>query len=184
MSEPIFLIGFMATGKTTLGEAVAKATGSAFFDLDLYIEDRLNQSIGQIFSTQGEEAFRKIEHESLQTLIRENTNRRVIISLGGGTVCRPGIMAELNETGMTVYLEAPVERIVERLMLTPNTRPLVSGKTEAEVTPLVEKMLRDREAYYKEARLTFDSSRLENTDEIEKSASEFIEMLKRNSISI
>ena len=80
----IILIGYMGSGKTTIGKALSKKTGMMFYDLDWYIENRMRKTVAQIFAERGEEGFRQIEHNLLHE-VAEFEN--VIISCGGGTPC-------------------------------------------------------------------------------------------------
>ena len=80
----IILIGYMGAGKTTIGKALAKALGVTFYDLDWYIETRMHRTVKQIFDAEGEEGFRRIEHNLLHE-VAEFEN--VVISCGGGTPC-------------------------------------------------------------------------------------------------
>lgn len=80
----IFLTGYMASGKTTLGKAYAKACGLSFIDLDWYIEERMHSTIRDIFATRGEDGFRQLERKMLLE-VAEFEN--VIVACGGGTPC-------------------------------------------------------------------------------------------------
>ena len=102
----MILIGFMGAGKTTVGKALGKALGVTFYDLDWYIETRMRKTVKQIFDEQGEEGFRKMEHNMLHE-VAEFEN--VVISCGGGTPCFYDNMDYLNQQGDTVYLKASPE---------------------------------------------------------------------------
>ena len=80
----IILIGYMGSGKTTVGKALSKETGMMFYDLDWYIESRMHKTVSQIFAEKGEEGFRKIEYNMLHEVAEFED---VIISCGGGTPC-------------------------------------------------------------------------------------------------
>ena len=82
--QRIIIIGYMGAGKTTVGKALAKALGLDFYDLDWYIESRMHKTVKQIFDEQGEEGFRRIEHNMLHEVAEFED---VIISCGGGTPC-------------------------------------------------------------------------------------------------
>ena len=108
----IFLVGYMGAGKTTLGRALAKATGMQFIDLDCYIEERFRKTIAQIFAEKGEEHFRDLERRMLHEV---GEFEDVIISTGGGTPCFFDNIEYMNSQGTTVYLDVPVERLHIRL---------------------------------------------------------------------
>ncbi len=176
-NHPIFLVGYMCSGKSTLGRALARALGTDFIDLDDYIESRQGRTIAEIFAADGEAAFRQAEADALDEVIAASGRSRQVIALGGGTPCRPGVMDRLNDAGMAVHLTAPVARLVERLELGAAQRPLVAGKSAGELTAFVTAMLAERNPYYSLARYTFDSSRLEDQAQIDESVARFIATL-------
>ena len=176
-ARPIFLLGFMCSGKTTLGQALGRTLGRNFVDLDTYIEIQRNKTINEIFASEGEKAFRIIEKKCLDDLIEETGIKPAVIALGGGTVCSEGVMDRLNKAGTTVFLQAPRERIVERLLLEPEGRPLIRNKTKPEIEDFVASKLTERMPFYMKACHTFDSSHLETAAEIEESVQAFISLL-------
>lgn len=171
---PIFLVGYMCSGKSTLGRALARALNTDFVDLDDYIEHKQGRTIAEIFATDGEAAFRTAEATALDEVIGGNSGRRTIVALGGGTPCRPGVMDRLNAAGIAVHLDAPVDRLVERLKLGAEKRPLVAGKSACQLTEYVTSMLTVRNPFYTKARHNFDSSRLETESQIDESVARFI----------
>src|SRR3712207_895625 len=94
----IILLGYMGSGKTTLGNALSKDLGLPFYDLDWYIESRMRQTVKQLFDSVGEEGFRRIERNMLHE-VAEFEN--VIVSCGGGTPCFYDKMEYLNGEGAT-----------------------------------------------------------------------------------
>ena len=177
LSRPIFLLGYMCSGKTTLGVALAEALDVCFVDLDQFIEERQGCSVADIFRLKGEKAFRHFEEEALNELLTSFAERGAVIALGGGTPCRPGVMEKLNENGITVHLTAPVSRIVERLLIEGDKRPLIAGKQPDELTEYVTATLQQRNGFYTKAQHTFDSSRLETRQEIDSSVKDFINQI-------
>lgn len=171
-NKPVFLIGFMGCGKSTLGRAVRGATGIDFTDLDDAVEARAGMSIPQIFKTRGEAAFRALEREVLNDICA--SGKPVLVACGGGTPCQPGNMELMNRLGVTVWLQAPVERLVERLLLYPGDRPLIAGKSPAELKAYVAATLKGRTEHYGKARHTFDASRLDTVPQLEDSTRRFI----------
>ena len=104
----IFLTGYMGSGKTTLGRALAAEMGIPFIDLDHYIEKRYCKTIAQLFAEKGEEGFREVERRMLHEV---GEFEDVIISTGGGTPCFFDNIEYMNAQGTTVYLDVPVERL-------------------------------------------------------------------------
>jgi shikimate kinase len=115
----LFLIGMMGTGKTTIGEVLARRMGYYFFDTDVIIERVSQQTIPDIFSTQGEAGFRKIES---QVLAEISAYTKSVIATGGGIVTQQLNWSYLHH-GCIVWLDAPVELIRERIA-TDENRPL------------------------------------------------------------
>lgn len=164
----------MCSGKTTLGRALAERLGREFIDLDDAVERRSGRSVAEIFATDGEAAFRHLERETLDDILLRAGNRSVVVACGGGTPCREGVMEVLNGGGVTVWLVAPVERIVERVLLEPGKRPLLAGKSREELTRMVGRMLDERRPYYSQAAHTFDASLLESESQVAESVTDFI----------
>lgn len=128
--ERIFLIGFMGSGKTTLGKALAQKLGVDFIDLDLYIETRYHKTVREIFAESGEERFRQIE----KSLLHEVADfENVIIAAGGGTPCFFDNIDYMNGHGTCVYLKASVEELCKRLAGGRESRPLLRGKSDEEL---------------------------------------------------
>lgn len=118
----IILIGFMGSGKTTIGKELAKAKNMKFIDTDDLIESRQGISIKEIFSVHGEPRFREIEAEVLNSLAGIDGH---VISVGGGAVMRTGNMSILKGIGTVVFLDAPLKKIISNLK--GNFRPLVGN---------------------------------------------------------
>ena len=127
---PVFIIGYMACGKTTFGRALARTMGRDFIDLDFYIEQRFRLSIRDIFAQRGEVEFRRMEAAMLRE-VGEFSN--VVVACGGGTPCHAGNMDYMLGRGLTVWLQASEERTVARLMANNARRPLMAGKSEEEI---------------------------------------------------
>lgn len=165
MMPPIFLLGFMASGKSTLARAIARRTGRRFIDLDRYIENRFHSSIPDIFASRGEEAFRSLE----QAMLREVADMEdVVVALGGGAPCAAGTMEYLNARGTTLLLRASRERTLVRLMRHPERRPLIARLADcAAVERYIEAEQARREPFYSQAQFTLDSDALESHPQIE-----------------
>ena len=159
----IILIGYMGSGKTTVGKALSKATGMMFYDLDWYIESRMRKTVSQIFAERGEEGFRQIEHNMLHE-VAEFEN--VIISCGGGTPCFFDNMDYLNQQGDVVYLKATPETLYKHLMMAKVERPLLKDKTPEELIAYITEHLKERAPFYEKAQHTLDVNVLDNYDKI------------------
>ena len=134
----VVLVGFMASGKSSVGKRVARRLGYNFLDTDHFIEAELGCSISEIFSIQGEPYFRKLETRLLQNLPRLENH---VIATGGGIVTTPGNMALLKHIGVVVFLNADIEDIISRLERD-TRRPMVQGgELRERVTTLLDKRL-------------------------------------------
>lgn len=168
---PIFLLGFMGCGKTTLGKALHNATGLDFVDLDEAIEARAGMSVREIFSRRGEAAFRRMEREQLR--LEAGGHTRTIVACGGGTPCQHGNMSLMNSLGTTVWLQAPVDVLTRRLRLAREQRPLIATLGDTELELFVAETLHRRSPHYAMAHHTFDSSELEDPHQIAAAVSAF-----------
>ena len=159
----IIIVGYMGSGKTTVGKALSKDLGIPFYDLDWYIESRMRKTVAQIFAERGEEGFRKIEHNMLHE-VAEFEN--VIISCGGGTPCFFDNMDYMNGQGETVYLQASPDVLYNHLKMGKTERPLLKGKTPEQLITFIREQLALREQYYNKAQYCFDVSLIDNYDKI------------------
>lgn len=164
----IFLIGYMASGKTTLGRALARATGREFIDLDFYITQRFRKSIPEIFAEKGEDGFRQIEADMLRE-VGEFCD--VIVSCGGGTPCFHDNMEYMNATGVTLLLDATTECTVRRLLTAKTVRPIVRDKSREELPLFIEAHKAERAPYYNLAAHRLLSDNLESRDGIASTVS-------------
>jgi len=120
----IYLVGFMASGKTTIGKALAYELGWSFADIDLDIETSQGMSISNIFEAKGEEEFRKLEMQAIQKRVRTiQTGRPMVAALGGGAFTQQANYELLEENGVTVWLDAPLAMVKARIQDT-SDRPL------------------------------------------------------------
>ena len=164
----------MGCGKSTMGRAVSELTGMPFIDLDNYIERRFHLSVKEIFAQRGEDGFRDIERRMLQEVADFED---VLVACGGGTPCFFDNMEYMNSRGTTVFLNTPIPRLHSRLMRGRHKRPLIANKNDEELMEFIQKALADRWEHYTKAQIEFSSERLENREEIENTAREFIELL-------
>ena len=172
--KPLFLVGYMAAGKTTLGRRAAQLLNVEFIDLDAYIESRYRKRISDLFAERGEEGFRKLEKEMLHE-VAEFEN--VVISAGGGTPCFFDNMEYMNRQAMTVYLKASPEVLFRHLQPGRYKRPLLADKTDKEMMEFIVRSLEVREPFYSQAKYILDTSLLENHQQIEESISRLRKLL-------
>ena len=152
---PVFLLGFMGCGKSTLGRQLALALNFSFIDLDYRIEEKLGKSINQLFEDYGEMGFRQIEREVLSEICA--TEKNAVVALGGGTPCYFDNMQQVNHSGWSVYLKTSPQGLFNRLKLQKDHRPLLRNKNDHELLEFIEEKLEQREKFYDEARLTFST---------------------------
>lgn len=122
--RPLFLVGFMGAGKTTVGRLVAQRLGRPFVDLDDEIEAGTGRSVAEIFAGGGEAAFREAERDALAAV---SALRDVVCACGGGVVTDPGCRALLESSGDVVYLVVSVEEALARCGSDATVRPLLRG---------------------------------------------------------
>ena len=171
----IILVGYMGSGKTTVGKALSKETGMMFYDLDWYIESRMRKSVSQIFAEKGEEGFRKIEYNMLHEVAEFED---VIISCGGGTPCFFDNMDYLNQQGDVIYLKATPETLYKHLLMAKVERPLLKGKSSEELVAYITEHLNERAPFYEKARYTLDVNVLDEYDKIKDSVEGLRSLLK------
>ena len=136
----IVLIGYMASGKSTIGKIVAKKIAVRHVDLDNLIEKESKLSIENIFSEKGEIYFRKMEHTLFKKLCE--SNEPLIVSTGGGTPCYADNHLFLNADGViSIYLKASIDLLYDRLLTEKNKRPLVADKPEEVLKEFIAKQL-------------------------------------------
>ncbi|HEX5001402.1 MAG TPA: shikimate kinase [Bacteroidia bacterium] len=146
----IFLIGFMGSGKTTVGKRLAKALAMEFVDLDELVEQSSGKSITQLFEA-GEKSFRVKETAVLK---KTSSLQNVIVATGGGTPCFNENMTWMNRHGITIYIKMSTGSLYRRLSQAKEERPLVAGKKGDELKSFVEKVVAEREKYYIKALYT------------------------------
>lgn len=155
--ERYFLVGYMGVGKTTIGKQLSNELGVEFIDLDKFIENRYRTTVRDIFAKKGEDKFRKIEHEMLREVA---TFHNVMIATGGGTPCFFDNMDLMNQQGVTIYIKASVEQLVSRLLASKNIRPIIKDKAPDELGQFVAEHLVQREVYYSQAKITYQTEHL------------------------
>jgi len=149
----IYLVGYMASGKSVLGKILAGKLEYGFVDIDSLFEEQYKISIFDFFEKYGEFPFRKIEQEILH---RTNQLTDAVIATGGGTPCFFDNMEFINQSGISVYLEWEVPMLLERLYKIRKRRPLLSNLGPGQLEKFVGEHIRQRSYYYRQARYTVD----------------------------
>jgi len=156
----IFLIGYMGSGKTTVGQLLATQLGYSFIDMDNHIEGKLFKSVSQIFAELGEDQFRLLEKQCLHEVAEFD---QVIISTGGGVPCFFDNMKYMNKQGVTVYLKLSSADLAERLEQShANKRPLLANRKGEELLHFISEELAKREPFYSQAAFSV-SGEIEST---------------------
>lgn len=167
----IYLIGYMGSGKSTVGKELAQTLNLQFIDLDSYIEERNFKTIPEIFASEGEDGFRKAEQKALHE-VSEFEN--IVIATGGGAPCFFDNMDHIKKTGTSLYLEGSPRILAERLMNSKTERPLIKGKTEKELIAFIDETLAKRNNWYKRADVTMEFDHDISTKEVIDALKEFI----------
>lgn len=165
----VVLIGFMGSGKTAVGRALARVTGWDFIDTDQQIEAAAGMSIPEVFAKRGEAFFRDLESQAIFELAGRD---RLVVATGGGAVLRPENAALLKGIGPIVYLGATEETLLPRLEKEQASRPLLAGD---DLRGRLREMLAQREGCYRDA-----ADRILYTDgkDVESIAAEILAILR------
>lgn len=143
----IILIGYMASGKSTIGKLISEDLCIPFYDLDCLIETNLNLKINEIFEQKGELFFRKKERETLIEFL--NTTNDFVLALGGGTPCYYDNFELYQSSNIhSIYLKSSVPTLLSRLESQKDSRPLVSRFNKDELQDFVAKHLFERSYFY------------------------------------
>ncbi len=156
IKTPIFLIGFMASGKSSLAKKLANRLELSCLDLDDMIAEKEGRGITEIFKKEGEQYFREAERRAL----KEVASKRAVIALGGGTPCFYDNMDLIKKSGTSVYLNVPLKVLLGRLKQNRSKRPLIANLSEAELLDFVKHQLEERSPYYLQADLVVEKPKI------------------------
>ena len=163
--DKIYLIGFMGSGKTSVGKKLARKLNFAFVDLDNEIEKSVSCSVSEYFDKYGESKFREIE----QSLLKESFKyTKAVISTGGGTPCFFENISLINNNGLSIYLKAESKLLSQRLFNAKQKRPLIKDKNKDELDIYIEKLLSERENFYQQANLIIEAKSISIDDIVKK----------------
>ncbi len=157
----VILIGFMASGKSSVGRMLARRLGWAFSDVDRLVEAEEGRTIAEIFRDEGEAAFRELEGATTARLL---TMDRVVIAAGGGWPAVTGRMEGLAADTLSVWLPISPDETVRRAKWRPGVRPLLEGPD-----PLgaARELLAEREPYYRLARVAAPTERRSSAEVVD-----------------
>lgn len=150
----IIIAGFMGTGKSTVGMALAEKLGLEFLDTDVLIEERVGTTVPEIFKKHGEPFFRNVESQIVEEVSREQGK---VISIGGGTLQLPDNLQNLQKESIIVLLTASIDEIIRRISEHQH-RPLLANKTN--LREEMEKLLMQRQSNYDKANFKIDTTNL------------------------
>ncbi len=145
MPNNLYLVGFMGSGKTTVGKLLARKLKWPFLDTDQEIEKCLKLSITQIFEKYGAERFRAEEKKELKKLIRKSNH---VISLGGGSLINKENLTLTQSNGVLVYLKASTQTLISNLNHQTNQRPLLANLSKRQQLIQIRKLLQERKTTY------------------------------------
>lgn len=146
-ADKIYLVGFMAAGKTTVARALAERLGWRAEDIDELIEARERRTVAEIFARSGEPYFRTLERDILRLLL---PLRHIVVATGGGTFMDPDNRVAINMDGVSVWLDVPLDELVARLPAD-GRRPLATDRAQ------MERLYAIRQAAYANARIHIDA---------------------------
>lgn len=147
----VILTGFMGTGKTAVGEALAKNLGFEFLDTDLMVEGETGRTITEIFEKEGEAAFRNYEKKMVKKALEKE---KVVVATGGGAILDPENLKMMKERGIVIGLAASPDSILQRVA-SMQTRPLLKTKDQLKK---IKELLSERSPYYREADKIIDTT--------------------------
>lgn len=148
-TDKIYLIGFMAAGKSTLAQALARKLGWRPEDVDLLIESRERRTIAEIFAREGEPYFRSVERQVIWSLLPQ---RHAVVATGGGTFIDPENRAAINADGLSVWVDVPLEVLLNRIPAD-GRRPLANDRVQMAL------LYETRRLAYQQAQVRLDASR-------------------------
>jgi shikimate kinase len=148
-ADKVYLVGFMACGKSSVGRALARRLDWKAVDIDELIESREHMSVSDVFARHGEPYFRAAERA---ILMEQLAPRHVVVATGGGTFVDPQNRAAINQDGVSVWLDAPLDRVIDRIP-SDGRRPLAADRAN------LERLYHARRSAYEHAHVRLDAGR-------------------------
>jgi shikimate kinase len=149
----LFLVGMPGAGKSYWAQAISKACGLEFVDMDEFIEQREGKSIANIFQQHGKVVFREKERDVLATIVENKT--KTVVACGGGTPCYFNNLQLMLQTGTVIYLQASINNLINNLSHEEHLRPMLAGKRD--IKEFLEGLLKEREGVYEKAHYILDA---------------------------
>jgi shikimate kinase len=153
----IFLVGMPGSGKSFWGNLLAQELGYTFVDTDSNIELLEKQAISQIFELHGEAHFRTLEAAYLRKLPQ---GINLMVATGGGTPCYHDNMSFMVSKGLVIWLDVPVNTLVNRLMFEKAKRPMLAQKTDEELVATLNEILAVRTPFYQQAQISVNATEI------------------------
>ncbi len=165
--RPVILTGFMGSGKSSVGKLLAESLGCIFIDLDSVIAKQAGKTINEIFAESGESAFRKLESECLQKVLKKGLS---VVACGGGVVVAESNRLLMRDSGYVINLSASLDSVLKRLTGATD-RPLYSGQ---DAVNRVQKLMEERKQFYADADIRIDT----DNKSVEDVVSEILKVLR------
>lgn len=153
----LFLVGMMGSGKSYWTKFLSKKLKVGGYDLDFLIESNEERTIAEIFEEDGEEYFRKQEAKLLRWF---KEKKSFVLGTGGGTPCYNDNMEWMNKNGITIFIDPPIEQLVERLLPEKSHRPLISNLTDEELFQFLTQKRNERLVYYEQATIKLEGTEI------------------------
>ncbi len=165
----ISLMGFMASGKSSIGRILSDKLKLNFIDLDVFIEGKEGLTIKEIFEREGEAYFRKLESTYLDWIVDNHQN--LVLALGGGTPCQENNWTTINKTN-SIYLYKTNDQLFERLHSRKHKRPLIANLSDPELKEFIAERMSSRSAFYERA-----NAKVEVIQSKKKTAAQIVNLL-------
>ncbi len=152
--EPIYLVGMMGVGKSTVGALLAEVLDRGFIDTDREIERMTGRNVAQIFEQDGEARFRELERAAIEKTFERTPS--AVFALGGGAIVQPGMLDRLKSRGPIIYLRATPEALSDRIG-DGASRPLLAGLSAGARVARLAALLETRRVFYEQADHSIDA---------------------------
>ncbi|UCB44880.1 MAG: shikimate kinase [Spirochaetota bacterium] len=164
----LYLIGFMGTGKSSIGSLLAEKLKYIFIDTDSIIEESEGMTINEIFRTKGEASFREMEKRLLKNLTEEYNSKGFVMSTGGGMPCNHENLNYMKQNGKVIYIKSNIDDIIKRVKES-EARPIIHRlEKTGDMKEGLEALLKKREYYYMQADITVTNTKGDDADDIVK----------------
>ncbi len=157
-TDKIYLVGFMAAGKTTMAQGLSRRLGWRAEDVDLLVEARERRAVADIFAREGEPYFRAVERQVLYSLL---PHRHLVVATGGGTFIDPENRAAINADGVSVWIDVPLDLLLDRIPAD-GRRPLAADRVQMAI------LYETRRLAYQHAHIRLDAAAARTEELIEQ----------------